>query len=317
MARQLIDVAAAAGVDAVKFQTFSAEKLVTQQAAQAAYQEINTGKRESQYEMLKRLELTPEDFRELKAYAESKGLVFMSTPFDEAAIDFLAELDVAVFKSGSGELTNLPFLRHMAAQRKPMIVSTGMATLEEVNEAVGAVAAVGNEQLVLLHCTSNYPTPYSDANLNAMLTLGRETGALVGYSDHTEGITVPVIAVAMGATVLEKHFTLDRQLPGPDHKASLEPAELAEMVRQIRQVEQVKGSPEKKPTPAELEVASVARKSIVAAIDIPQGTLLDISMLTFKRPGTGIPPGALEQVIGRTITRDLSPDETLHWEDLA
>jgi N-acetylneuraminate synthase/N,N'-diacetyllegionaminate synthase len=315
LARKLIDVAAEAGVDAVKFQTFRAEKLVTFSAKQAAYQTQNTGAEESQLEMLKRLELPYEAHEDLKAYAESKGLVFMSTPFDNEAIDFLFDLGVVIFKAGSGELTNLPYLKKMAAKGIPLILSTGMAVLEEIRQAVDAVASTGNDQLALLQCTTNYPAPFEDANLRAMATLHREFGTVVGYSDHTEGIIAPVIAVAMGATIIEKHFTLDRTLPGPDHKASLEPGELAEMMRQIRLAETMKGTGEKLPTRSEKEIAGVARKSIVAAMDLPAETVLTPEMLVAKRPGHGISPALMARVVGKVLKRNVEKDSLLDWGD--
>ncbi|MDB4285815.1 N-acetylneuraminate synthase [bacterium] len=315
LARKLIDVAADAGVDAVKFQTFRAEKLVTSSAKQAAYQTRNTGAEESQLEMLKRLELPYEAHADLKTYAEGKGLVFMSTPFDEEAIDFLFDLGVCIFKAGSGELTNLPYLKKMADKGIPLILSTGMAVMEEIQQAVDVVLATGNDKLALLQCTTNYPAAYEDANLNAMGTLQREFRTVIGYSDHTEGIIAPVTAVAMGATIIEKHFTLDRNLPGPDHKASLEPDELTEMMRQIRLVETMKGTGEKIPTQSEKEISGVARKSIVAAFDIPAGTMLTAEMLVAKRPGSGISPARMDDVVGKVAKRDIPKDDLLGGED--
>lgn len=316
LARQLIEAAHDAGVDAVKFQTFQADKLVTKKAQQASYQTQNTGHEESQYEMLKRLELPYEAHAELKAYAEELGLVFMSTPFDEEAIDFLYELGVKVFKAGSGELTNIPYLKRMAAKGMPLIISTGMAVMGEVHEAISAIKSTDNEQLVVLHCTTNYPCPHEDANLSAMKTMHEATGCIIGYSDHTEGILVPVLAVAMGAHVIEKHYTLDRTMAGPDHKASLEPDELKEMVRQIRQVEKIMGSGVKIPTKAELEIAAVARKSVVAIQDIPIGTTLTEAHLGIKRPGDGIPPSRLADLIGKVNQRPISKDSLIQWEDV-
>lgn len=314
LAKKLVDMGQKAGVDAVKFQLFSADKLVTKAARQAAYQSKNLGKTESQYEMLKRLELPEEAFAELKTYTESLGLIFMATPFDHSAIDYLYQLGVGAFKVGSGDLTNIPYLIQMAKKGLPMIVSTGMATLDEVQAAQTAILSTGNEALIFLHCTSNYPTAYEDANLRAMHTLAHETGSLPGYSDHTEGILVPATAVAMGAVVIEKHFTLDKNMEGPDHKASLEPEELNAMVRQIRQIEIIKGKAAKEPTAAELEVAKVARKSIVAARKIPKGSIISPEMLSIKRPGTGIPPGDFSKIIGKKAIQDIAFEALLSWE---
>lgn len=317
LARQLIDIAAESGADAVKFQTFRAEKLVSKKAKKAAYQVANTGNDESQYEMLKKLELPFEAHQELKEYAEQQGIAFMSTPFDEEAIDFLDELGMPVFKSPSGELTNLPYLRYMASKGKPMIISTGMATLEEVETAIQTVREAGLEEMVVLHCTTNYPCPIEDANLLAMHTLGASTQSLIGYSDHTEGILVPSMAVAMGAVLIEKHYTIDRNLPGPDHKASLEPAELKAMIDQIRLIEKIRGNGEKVPTASEQKIAEVARKSIILTQDVPADTILTTEMLVIKRPGTGISPAKLEQVLGKKTNQALKQDQPLQWEDFS
>lgn len=317
LARQLIDIAAESGADAVKFQTFKAEKLVSKKARKAAYQVANTGNNDSQYEMLKKLELPFEAHQELKEYAEKQGIAFMSTPFDEEAIDFLDKLGMPVFKSPSGELTNLPYLKYMASKGKPMIISTGMATLEEVETAMQTVREAGLKELVVLHCTTNYPCPVEDANLLAMETLGNATESLIGYSDHTEGILVPSMAVAMGAVVIEKHYTLDRNLPGPDHKASLEPAELKEMIDQIRLIERIRGTGKKMPTASEQQIAEVARKSVIVAQDIPAGTVLTKEMLVIKRPGTGVSPAKLDQVLGKKTTQALKQDQPLQWGDFS
>ncbi|MCI4667001.1 MAG: N-acetylneuraminate synthase [Bacteroidia bacterium] len=316
LAKKLVDAGKDSGVDAVKFQLFSADKLVTKSAKQAAYQSKNLGKTESQYEMLKRLELPEEAFAELKAYTESQGMTFMATPFDESAIDYLHGLDVNAFKVGSGDLTNIPYLIYMAQKGLPMIVSTGMATMDEVEAAKTAILSTGNKQVIFLHCTSNYPTPLEDANLRAMHTLSDQTNSLLGYSDHTEGILVPTAAVAMGAVVIEKHFTLDKNMEGPDHKASLEPDELAEMVKSIRLMEVVRGRAEKEPTAAELEVAKVARKSIVAAVEIPKGSLIEAKMLTIKRPGTGIAPAEFSKIIGKEAAQEIPLEALISWEML-
>lgn len=305
LARQLVDVAAAAGADAVKFQTFIAEKVISPAAPKADYQLQTTGADESQLEMIKRLELPFEAFRELFAYCRSKNILFLSTPFDEESADFLDELGVAAFKLPSGEITNLPFLAHVAHKGKPLIVSTGMSSLGEVEAAVRAMTAAGNRDLVLLHCVSNYPADPADANLRAMGTLEAAFGLPVGFSDHTLGIEVPLAAVALGACVIEKHFTLDHNLAGPDHRASLEPGELQAMVRGIRIVEAALGHGRKEPAPAEADTAAVARKSLVAACDIRAGTVLREEHLAVKRPGTGLPPALWSYIVGRTARVDI------------
>ncbi|MEM6262841.1 MAG: N-acetylneuraminate synthase [Bacteroidota bacterium] len=316
LARQLIDVAASSGVDAVKFQTFQAEKLVTRNARQASYQTENTGKSESQFDMLKRLELSFDHFRELKAYTEEKGLVFISTPFDEEAIDFLDSIEVELFKAGSGDLTNIPYLKRMAAKGRPTIISTGMALPKEVEEAVSSILSQGLEDLVVLQCTSSYPCPPEAVNLRAMHELEELTACLIGYSDHTAGILAPTAAAAMGATVIEKHFTLDRALPGPDHKASLEPEELTEMVKQVRLVTTMRGDGKKRREPIEEDVAKVARKSVVTTRAIAAGVLITPEMLTTMRPGTGLPPKYLDLLVGRTTSRHLEAHQPVIPEDI-
>lgn len=299
-ALKLIDAAAAAGADAVKFQTFVAERLVTKDAAKASYQVETMAPHESQYQMLKRLELSAEAHGELQSYSRQRQLMFMSTPFDEASADFLVGLDIEVFKIASGEITNLPFLARVAAHRLPMIVSTGMSNLREVEQAVSTIRDAGNDQLILLHCVSNYPADPAEVNLRAMDTMRDSLGVPVGYSDHTLGYEVSLAAVARGACVIEKHLTLDRNLPGPDHKASLEPRELEAMVRSIRAVELALGNGIKEPAASESQMATIARKSLVAARDIPAGTLLNENMIVCKRPGTGLSPAHRSLLIGRT-----------------
>lgn len=314
MARQLVDAAVRAGADAVKFQTFKAERIVTRDAPKAAYQKRTTDVAESQYDMLRRLELSPEMHRQLLAYCEERGILFMSSPFDEESADLLAELDVAVFKIPSGEITNLPFLAHVARQGKPMIVSTGMSYLSEVEAAVRTIGEAGNRQLVLLHCVSNYPADSADVNLRAMGTMATAFGVPVGYSDHTPGIEVSLAAVALGACVIEKHLTLGRDLPGPDHKASLEPEEFAAMVRGIRTVESALGHGRKEPAASEADTAAVARKSLVAAWDIPAGATLTEKLISIKRPGSGLPPVMLPYLIGRTLGVDVPAGQLLQLE---
>ena len=316
LAKQLVDVAAEAGADAVKFQTFKAERVVSATATKAEYQLETTGSSESQLEMLRALELSPEAHIQLQAYCQDRGMIFMSTPFDEGSSDLLARLDVPVFKIPSGEVTSLPFLEYIARKGKPIIFSTGMSYLGEVDQAVRVIRSAGCQQLVLLHCVSNYPTDPGDANLRAMQTMGAAFKVPVGYSDHTPGIEVPLAAVAMGASVIEKHFTLDRSLPGPDHRASLEPDQLRAMVTGIRTVELALGDGIKAPAPSEANTRLVARRSVAAAVDISEGALLSRDMLTLLRPAGGIPPSQLDEVVGHRVRHSVMSGEVIHWADL-
>lgn len=316
MAQRLIETAAQAGADAVKFQTFSSDRLVTRRAPKAAYQQETTGAQESQYAMLKRLELSPTDHERLFAHARAHGIVFLSTPFDQASADLLFDLGVGAIKIGSGDLTNLPLLEHIARRRLPIILSTGMAYLGEVEAAVHCIQAQGNASLVLLHCVSSYPARIEDVNLRAMLAMRQAFGLPVGYSDHTPGITVPIAAAALGASVIEKHFTLDSSLPGPDHRASLEPEDLRRMVRAIRDVEAALGDGRKRPTAGEVDTARVARKSVVSRDEIPAGTVITAEMLDIKRPGTGVPPRDLARVVGRRARVTIPADTVVEWEML-
>jgi N-acetylneuraminate synthase len=305
LATRLVDAAVEAGADAVKFQTFKAERLVTPDAPKADYQVQATDISESQLEMLRRLELSREDHLELFSYCRRKGILFMSTPFDEESADLLEELGVPAFKIPSGELTNLPFLTHVARKGRAMIVSTGMSYLDEVKDAVQAVAETGNMNLALLHCVSTYPANPADVNLRAMHTMAAAFNVPVGYSDHTLGIEVALAAVALGACVVEKHFTLDRTLPGPDHRASLEPDELAALVRGSRVVEKALGHARKEPSASETNTAAVARKSLVAKWDIRTGSMLTEEMITLKRPGTGLPAAMRSKIVGRKAKQDI------------
>lgn len=316
LAKQLVQAAKDAGADAVKFQTFQAKHLVTADAPQAAYQARNSGKTESQFDMLKRLELPLESFAELSRFCQELGILFMSTAFDEESADFLAGLGMSIFKIPSGELTNIPLLQHIARFGKPMIVSTGMGTIEEIQEAVEAIQATGNTDITVLHCVTDYPTPPDQVNLRAMHVIAQALNVPIGYSDHTMGIEASVTAVAAGAKVIEKHFTLDCSLPGPDHKASLEPDDLAEMVRGIRRVEVLLGSGRKQPNEAEKAVAKIVRRSVVAARDLKAGETLSSELLLLRRPGTGIEPARLGEVIGRTLVRDVKEGTLLAWDDL-
>jgi N-acetylneuraminate synthase len=299
LARELIGAAADAGADAVKFQTFNADRLVTPHAPKAEYQKQAGSETETQRDMLRRLELTHEMHLDLMRYSDERGVLFLSSPFDEISADELLSLGIGLLKLPSGEITNLPFLAHVARQKVPVILSTGMSSLEEVERAVGVFRSEGNPRVVLLHCVSNYPAAPADCNLRAMRTMEDAFGLPVGFSDHTSGIEIALAAVALGACVLEKHFTLDRNFPGPDHRASLEPDQLTTMVRGIRQVEAALGDGAKIPAAAERKTAEVARKSIVAACDIPANCLITAQMVTMRRPGTGLPSTMMHDVAGR------------------
>lgn len=315
LAKQLVDKAVEAGVDYIKFQTFKASKLVTKAAKQAEYQQKNIGKvGDSQYQMLKKLELSLEDHEELIAYCEKRGIKFFSTAFDFDSIEYLHSLDLGLWKVPSGEVTNYPFLKRVAAYNEKTILSTGMCEMSDVRAAVEALFKNGlsKDNLILLHCNTEYPTPYEDVNLKAMDALRNEFGVEVGYSDHTKGIEVPIAAVALGATVIEKHFTLDCNMEGPDHKASLEPDELKAMVSAIRNIEKaVGGDGTKHVSESERKNIAIARKSIVAAKDINKGEQLTEENLTVKRPGTGISPMRWEEVIGTKAKRAFSEDELI------
>ncbi len=313
MARKLIDVAAAADADLVKFQTFSADRLVTRTAAKADYQNRTTDSKESQHEMLRRLELTAEMHKELITHCAARGIGFFSTGFDIESVDLLVELGQDRFKIPSGEITNLPYLRHIGHMGKPVILSTGMAEMDEIHAAIDALEAAGTPRTIItvLHCTTEYPTPMAEVNLRAMLSIQKAFGVEVGYSDHTRGIEVAIAAVALGASVIEKHFTIDRNLPGPDHKASLEPEELKAMVAGIRNIEIALGDGIKRFTPSEAGNRPVARKSLVASRDIRKGEMFSGENITAKRPGTGISPMRWDAVIDRRAPRDFSQDELI------
>ena len=306
LAFRLVDAAVAAGADAVKFQTFKADRVASPQAAKAAYQRRTTPEDEAQVDMLRRLELPFQVFAELDAYCRRLGIQFLSTPFDDESAEFLARLGIPAFKVASGEITNLPFLRRLAGYGRPLIISTGMAGLGEVEAAVAAVTGAGCRDLVLLHCVSNYPADPADVNLRAMDTLRAAFDVPVGYSDHTPGADIALAAVARGACVLEKHFTLDRSLPGPDHAASLEPGELRDLVAGVRRVEAALGDGRKRPAASEMETRALARRSIVAARDIARGTVVTEDMLDLRRPGTGLPPQMLEHIVGRVARRPIA-----------
>ena len=323
MALELVDIAARCGADAVKFQTFSADKLVARGTAKAAYQSRATGDGD-QYAMLKALELPFQTYKRLADRCVSLGIEFMSTPFDEEAVEMLLSLGMKRVKVPSGEITNLPFLRYLAARRAPLILSTGMAFMHEIQSAVAIVHETwkelgcdfGSDALVVLHCTSNYPAEFSDVNLRAMQSIREQCCTLVGYSDHTRGIAASTAAVALGAVVIEKHFTIDKSLPGPDHSASLVETELAAMVQSVRAVEACLGSAEKQPSESEMPIRALVRRSVTLVNDSSAGTVLTHKNLTLLRPGTGIAPADIDTVAGRQLKRNLKAGTTLHWSDL-
>ncbi|PIE78388.1 MAG: N-acetylneuraminate synthase [Candidatus Delongbacteria bacterium] len=313
-AKQLIDVAVDAGVDYVKFQTFKVEAVVTKSAKRAEYQDKNTGNNDTQYEMLKKLELSEENHRELIAYCNSKNIKFLSSAFDIESLEFLKSLGISLAKIPSGEISNLPYLQKAAELFDEVILSTGMAYIKEVEDAVKVLLdnGISKEHLSILHCNTEYPTPFEDVNLKAMLHLKARFGTNVGYSDHTLGIEVPIAAVALGAGVIEKHFTLDKNLPGPDHRASLEPDELEAMVTSIRNIEKaISGSGFKEPSKSELKNKPIAGKSIVAKIAIKKGELFTKENLTVKRPGTGINPMKWNEVIGTLAEKNYKKDDLI------
>lgn len=314
LAKQLIEKGKWAGADYVKFQTSQkTENVMSKFAKMAEYQKKNTGKEESQLEMGKKLGLTFDEFKSLRDYCNIVGVNFLSTPFDFPSIDFLVSLGIDYMKVPSGELTNLPYLKKIAQQKIPVIMSTGMCTLGEVEAAMNVLEQNGlsDDQISLLHCNTEYPTPFSDVNLKAMVTMKECFGVRVGYSDHTKGIEVPIAAVAMGAEIIEKHFTLDRTLPGPDHVASLEPDELKSMVESIRHIEIAIGDGKKRVSESERKNIAIARRSIIAARDIKAGEAFTEENLTAKRPGNGISPMKWEKVIGQTAKRDFIEDELI------
>jgi N,N'-diacetyllegionaminate synthase len=313
MAKRLIDIAANSGADLVKFQTFSADRLVTHGAAKADYQILATDNTESQHDMLRKLELTESMHNELIAHCASQNIGFFSTGFDVESINLLVGLGQELFKIPSGEITNLPYLRHIGKLDKTVILSTGMSNMHEIEAAINVLEESGTHRskITVLHCTTAYPVPISDVNLRAMQSIQKELNVAVGYSDHTLGIEIPIAAVALGATIIEKHFTTDRSLPGPDHKASLEPAELMAMIDGIRNIEKALGDGVKRLMPSEFTNLPIARKSIVASLPIKTGDLFTEHNLTAKRPGTGISPMQWGKLMGRTANRDYLGDELI------
>lgn len=320
LAKKLIDAAADAGADYVKFQTFKAEKLVSKQAEKAVYQQQNMqgDQNTSQFDMLKKLELSEADHHTLIAYCNRRNIRFLSTAFDEESIDLLEKNRIDLYKIPSGEITNLPYLQKIASLHKPVIISTGMCTMQEIKEAVQVMTdgGTGKAEITVLHCNTEYPTPFADVNLKAMLTIQQELNVAVGYSDHTTGIEVPIAAVALGATVIEKHFTLDREMDGPDHKASLEPHELKAMVQAIRNIELALGSSIKIPSASELKNKTIARKSIHLKTALTAGHVLSARDLEMKRPGDGISPMRMNEVIGKKIKTDLPQEYKLSVNDI-
>lgn len=315
IAKQLVDKAVEAGVDIIKFQTFKADKLVSKSAKQAEYQKKNIGTNsdDSQYNMLKKLELSEQDHQELMAYCKERGIQFFSTAFDLESIDYLHSLNLGLWKIPSGEITNYPYIKKIASYHEPVILSTGMCEMDDISAAMNVLCKNGVERnlITILHCNTEYPTPYKDVNLLAMQQIKKEYQVSVGYSDHTKGIEVPIAAVALGASVIEKHFTLDRNMEGPDHKASLEPEELKAMVSAIRHIEQALGDGHKQISESERKNIAIARKSIVAACPIKKGEMLTEQNLTVKRPGTGISPMRWEEVIGTKAIKDFAEEDLI------
>lgn len=315
-AKEMIYRAKESGCDCIKFQTFFAENLVTKEAPQADYQTLNTGKKESQYDMLKSLELDEESFEIIKKECEKNDIEFMSTPFDEISVDILERIDIKRYKMSSGDITNKPLLEYVARKGKPMIISTGMSTLQEVKAAVDWIEKCGNTSISILHCTSNYPAPYEEVNMAAMQTMMKAFHYPIGYSDHTKGYEIPIMAVSMGACIIEKHFTLNKSMIGPDHKASLDYTELTEMVAKIRNIEKAFGDGEKKPKLSEMPTREVARKSIVIAKDLKAGDIIKREDLAVKRPGNGLLPSEIDNVIGKRMVHDMRKDDLLLKSDV-
>lgn len=315
IAKKMVLAAKEAGADYIKFQTFCPEKLVSKSAGKADYQKQNTGTKESQLEMLQKLALSQDNFLELKEYCQRQGIGFLSTPFDLDSIHFLHRLDMDFWKLPSGEITNLPYLLEIAKTGRPVVMSTGMCDLKEIKEAVDCLRRAGTEKIILLHCNTEYPTPMKDVNLKAMQTMKDSLGLPMGYSDHTQGIEVPIAAAALGACVLEKHFTLDKTMPGPDHRASLEPEELQAMVTAVRNIERAMGNGRKEPSESEKKNIEAVRKSIVAKCKIKKGEVFTEENLTTKRPGTGISPMKWFDLMGQRAKRDYETDQIIVKEE--
>ncbi len=312
LAKKLIDVAKEAGADAVKFQTFKAEELLTKTAGKAKHIEGEL----SFFEMVKRLELGKKELQQIAEHAKRKGIIFLSTPTGEESVDLLSDLGVPAYKIASGDITNIPLLRYVAREKLPIILSTGMANLGEIEEALNAIYASGNKEVILLHCVASYPTPLEEVNLRVIETLKQAFQVPVGFSDHTVSTVVPIVAVVLGASIIEKHFTLDKNLPGPDHKASASPDELRQIVHGIREFELASGSPIKKATKSEESTKLAFRRSIVARTHIPKGTKIKAPMLSFKRPAGGVSPQYVDSVIGKEAKSDIEPDQIIKWDML-
>lgn len=311
LALKLVDVAVESGADCVKFQTFITEEVVSKKAEKAAYQKESTGKNESQYEMVKKLELSFEEFKQINEYCKEKEIIFLSTAFDLKSIDFLNTLDIPFWKIPSGEITNLPYLIKIAQTKKDVVLSTGMATIDEIEYAIDILLNNGAGKITILHCNTEYPSPMEDVNLKAMKSIQKQFKFDVGYSDHTLGIEVPIAAVALGAKIIEKHFTLDRSMNGPDHQASLTPYELKEMVKSIRNIEKALGNGKKAPSKSEVKNINIVRKSVVARQNILKGEVFTAENLAIKRPGNGISPMNWFEILGQKANKDFEEDELI------
>lgn len=317
IAKRLIDIASEVKADAIKFQTFKAEELLLKNTSKVEYQKTNTDIKENFYEMIKKYEFTKEDFQSIVNYCKEKNIIFLSTPFDHSSVQWLEEFNVPAYKVGSGDMNNFPLLKLICSKRKPIFISTGMATLKEVKETIEFIRSNNIEEIVLFQCTTDYPTSLEDVNLNVIDTYKNEfSNLLIGFSDHSLGITASIGAAAKGVKVIEKHFTLDKEMKGPDHKASLDPKELKEWVEQIRALEKALGTFEKKPSKAELNIAKIARKSIVSIKTLNKGDVLNENNVAIKRPGDGISPVEFEKIIGKRVKRNISTDTVIYWEDL-
>jgi len=317
LAKDLVTIAAEAKVDAIKFQTFISDELLLKTTKKAEYQRTSTNEDENFYEMIKKYEFTKEQFRIIKSYCDNKGIIFLSTPFDPISVEWLEELEIPAYKIGSGDLNNLPLLKLICTKKKPILLSTGMATLTEKKESIKFIKSNGIDEIILFQCTSNYPTPLEQINLNVIDTYKKVfPDVLLGFSDHSLGIIASIGAAAKGVKVIEKHFTLDKKMKGPDHKASLSPEELKNWVENIRNLEKTLGSSNKKPTKTELEIAKIARKSVVTIKNLKKGDILTKENLSIKRPGYGITPVDFEKIIGKKVNKDIPKDSLIIWEDI-
>ncbi len=317
IAKKMVDLAESVGVDAIKFQTFKTERLILKDTLKVDYQKNDDRDNETFYDMVKKYELTNTDFKIIREYCQKKGILFLSTPFDEISVNFLDTLGISAFKIGSGDMNNYPLLELICSKKKPILLSTGMSTLNDVKEAVDYIKGRDINDIVIMQCTTSYPTPYENVNLNVLDTYKKEFPELIlGFSDHSLGIEASIGAVAKGVKVIEKHFTLDKDMDGPDHKASLNPKELKSWVNSIRNIEKALGSYEKKPTNEELEISKIARKSLIINEDLKRGSVIRKEHISIKRPGTGIPPTDYDKVIGRKITKNLKRNSLLKWKDI-